>query len=237
MPVIESDPWSYDPSLHKRDSLGNGNSYVDIPTWKIIVFSMIPLAFIIAGLVYFLGVRRYRAIQRREAAEDRFDALDYDDDEPLDAPAKPRAYHGTSYLGPYMHGAGTSPHDSSSTIGKDAGRPLKSSGAVYQLGEWKGSMTDVPVVKDGDTRFIQAPPADDDHLIRSALEAEGTVHKGQYNSRQPHNPTGQAPPAYRVSAVPSDSQRKEWGFEDPKIAEPRRAHSPTNPTRLSRQLS
>lgn len=43
---------------------------------------MIPLIFVVAGIIYLFGIRHYRKVQKREEAADRFDALDWDDEAP-----------------------------------------------------------------------------------------------------------------------------------------------------------
>lgn len=328
--------------LAKRDSLGGDGSYVNIPTWKIIVYSLIPLIVITMLLVYFLGIRKYRARVKREAAEERFDALDYDDDEPLDgtwaaaaaarnsgakagtassgAHAQPHTSRNNSAYGngafnsstthfasqgaapdgfahpnlPYRPGAGMgSARDSSSTIGKDAtayasSRPLKADTSSYQLGDWRGAINDVPVVKDGDTRFIQAPKSDDAFLLNAAQQAARTHGSGagagngrvgdrdrdyaptnvntgaaaggagaggvygrqSSNMRLSHSSATTLPPysatanatanastpgsgANAAAGAGAAGGESGWGFEDPKISEPGRAHSPTNRQRRS----
>ncbi len=55
---------------------GSQDKPVDIPAWKIIVYSMIPLSLVVTAIIYFAS-RKYKATLRKEEEEDARDSLDY----------------------------------------------------------------------------------------------------------------------------------------------------------------
>lgn len=156
-------------NLIKRSGCTGDHCPVDIPTWKIIVFSMIPVILLSVGGIYIFGIRYWSKEQRRLAAEDRFDALDWDEDENYRAGSSSTQRVDSFYQNQKPGFARSITTSSLSTVtpvtalNGAAGSPKnafddKESPYAYQMEEYNHSMLSVPLVKDAS--YI-LPPTDD----------------------------------------------------------------------------
>lgn len=152
-------------NLTKRACEGD-NCPVNIATWKIIVYSMIPLIIIFAVIIYFFGVRHMNKLRKQEDAESRFDTLDWEDEAPFTGSSSTQRVN--SFYDNQKPGYARSNTASSfSTVTPSSAalnnnslhKPdVKENPFNYQMEEYSASMVSVPVVKDAS--YI-LPPSDD----------------------------------------------------------------------------
>lgn len=150
-------------SHHVKRKCEGDNCPVDIPTWKVIVFSMIPLLVITVGIIYIFGVRHMQKMRRKEEAEDRFDALDWDDDTPVTGSSSTQRVN-SFYTNQKPGYARSTTASSFSTVTPVTAQAIpnkaddKEDPFNYQMEQYSASMVAVPVVKDAS--YI-LPPSDD----------------------------------------------------------------------------
>jgi hypothetical protein len=147
--------------LLKRDCEGE-NCPTDIATWKIIVYTMIPLVLVAMGVIYFFGVRNMKKMRKKEEAESRFDALDWEDDAPFTGSSSTQRVNSfyTNQKPGYARSTTASSFSTVTPVTVQNGVKLedKEDPFAYQMEQYSNSMVAVPVVKDAS--YI-LPPKDD----------------------------------------------------------------------------
>lgn len=156
------------PSYLRKRACEGDHCPVNIPTWKIIVYSMIPLMLISVGIIYIFGVRHMQKVRKREAAEDRFDALEWGDDDDAHVGSSSTQRVNSFYSNQKPGYARSATASSFSTVTPVTAQPSHKTSADdlknpfnYQMQEYTNSMVSVPVVKDAS--YILPPNGDGDN--------------------------------------------------------------------------
>lgn len=128
---------------------------------------MIPLAVIFVVVIYVFGVRHMNKVRKREEAEDRFDALDWADDDDAHAGSSSTQRVNSFYTNQKPGYARSTTASSFSTANPAAALPTKKTDVDeaknpfnYQMEEYTNSMVSVPVVKD--PSYILPPSTGED---------------------------------------------------------------------------